>query len=163
MRETEKPGLIHRAAGLALAAGLAALATGRADAGLVVRDLGTLGGTSSAAFGINDAGQVVGYSGTANNAATHAFLYSGSTMTDLNDLLEPGSGWTITEARAINNHGQIAAYGWNNSTGQYHALLLESGEEILPTPEPSTLAMGSLASLLGLAYTWRHRRHRATA
>ena len=45
-------------------------------------DLGTLGGTYSQAWGINNAGQVVGQANIPNEAE-HAFLYSGSTMTDL--------------------------------------------------------------------------------
>ena len=50
-------------------------------------DLGTLGGTESWAQGINASGQVVGSSYTTGNHAWRAFLYNGSTMTDLNTLI----------------------------------------------------------------------------
>ncbi len=41
-----------------------------------VTELGTLGGTTSDAFGINGKGQVVGQSRIANDAETHAFLWT---------------------------------------------------------------------------------------
>jgi probable HAF family extracellular repeat protein len=53
------------------------------DMGYTLTDLGTLGGSGSYASAINDKGQVVGYSDTTGDLATHAFLYSKGTMTDL--------------------------------------------------------------------------------
>jgi probable HAF family extracellular repeat protein len=47
-------------------------------------DLGTLGGTNSIARGVSGNGSiVVGYSDITGNTASHAFEYSGSTMTDI--------------------------------------------------------------------------------
>lgn len=40
-----------------------------------------------------------------------AFLYRDSTMLDLNRLMSPASGWTLTEARAINDRGQVVGDG----------------------------------------------------
>ncbi len=68
------------------------------------------------ALGINDAGQVVG------DSAGHAFLYHDGTLTDLNTLLPPDSGWTLRQARAINDAAQVVGYGDIN--GRTHAFLL---------------------------------------
>ncbi len=72
--------------------------------------LGTLGGTTSLARNINDAGQVVGYS---QNLAgdTHAFVYGDGQMIDLNEVVDPGLGWTLVQAIDINARGQIVGYG----------------------------------------------------
>jgi hypothetical protein len=45
-------------------------------------------------------------------------------MVDLNTMTDAsGAGWTIVSASAINDNGQVAAWGINTS-GQAHALLL---------------------------------------
>jgi probable HAF family extracellular repeat protein len=75
-------------------------------------DLGTLGGTSSKAKGINKSGQIVGWSDNSSGERRAFFYDSANGMKDLNDLIPADSGWTIHEARAINNNGQIAATGW---------------------------------------------------
>ena len=96
-------------------------------------DMGTLGGAWSRAYGINDAGQAVGYAYTLTQK--HAFVYAGSTMTDLNTQIDPSLGWSLTEADAINNHGQIAGTGVIH--GQTHAFLLTP----VSVPEPATLGI----------------------
>jgi probable HAF family extracellular repeat protein len=84
-------------------------------------DLGTLGGETSWATGINSAGQVVGYSITDLNS-THAYIYSDGAMTDLNNLIPSDCGWTLGEAMAINDSGQIVGAGMIDGLG--HAFLL---------------------------------------
>lgn len=79
-------------------------------------DLGTLPGyAASSALGVNDRGEVVGRveppEGTPGT--TRAFLYSRGVMRDLNTLIPQNSGYLITEARAVNNSGAIAAFGFN--------------------------------------------------
>jgi probable HAF family extracellular repeat protein len=80
-----------------------------------MKDLGTLGGFHSYANGINDKGQVVGNSLFSTDCPScgppHAFLYSEGQMQDLNDLIPANSGWTLTDAREINNSGQIVGFG----------------------------------------------------
>ncbi len=87
-------------------------------------DLGDIegGGDVSVAWDINSAGQVVGYSYVPG--ACHAFLWQeGESMHDLNDWLMPDSSeWTLFNARAINESGQIAGCG-QNPDGQVHAFL----------------------------------------
>lgn len=86
-------------------------------------DLGTFGGTLSSASAINSAGHVVGYANDANQNS-RAFLYYGSGLIDLNNLIAPGSGFTnLTSADAINDVGQIAGSGLL-ADGSYHAYLL---------------------------------------
>jgi probable HAF family extracellular repeat protein len=83
-----------------------------------VTDLGTLGGSYSEAFGINASGQVVGDAAT-STGSSHAFLYSGGVMFDLN---LPGTSAT---ARAINASGQIVGYYYD---GSYQAYLDTNGQ-----------------------------------
>ena len=52
-----------------------------------------------------------------------AFIYNNGTMTDLNSLLPPDSGWILISANAINNNGQIVGVGLHN--GATHAFLVE--------------------------------------
>lgn len=45
----------------------------------------------------------------------HAFLWqAGDKMRDLNDLIDPGSGWVLTGGVGINDLGQIAGNGIHN-------------------------------------------------
>lgn len=80
-----------------------------------MKDLGTLGGSFSSASGINASGQIVGSASTTGDAADDGFVYSGGTMYDLNNLINPGTAsWQIVSANAINDSGQIAATAWEN-------------------------------------------------
>lgn len=54
----------------------------------IMYDLGTLGGNVAYAGQINDNGLIVGESFPPGNVTYHAFLYSGGTMLDLNQLLD---------------------------------------------------------------------------
>jgi probable HAF family extracellular repeat protein len=65
--------------------------------GIGLRDLGTLGGTTSAPTGLNDNGDVVG-SSTLADASTHAFLW---TATDGMEDITALSG--VPEVRRLNN------------------------------------------------------------
>jgi probable HAF family extracellular repeat protein len=92
-------------------------------------DLGTFGGTSTYTYGINDSNQFVGYGYAAG--VEHAFIYSGNSLADLNNLIPAGSGWVLYRAFSINNRGQIAGYGTIN--GQIHSYLLTPASTIPPT------------------------------
>jgi probable HAF family extracellular repeat protein len=127
-------------------------------ASYTVTDLGTLGGTDSSGYGINVNGQVTGFAHTSGNAAQHAFLYDPSSgMVDLNALVDPLSGWVLSEGRAINDSGQITGYG--SIDGVDHAFLLT------PVPEPSTfvLIVSGLLSVGMLIGRQRRSRRRDLA
>lgn len=114
--------------------------------------LGTLGGSVTAALGINDLGAVVGYSFLANNAA-RAFVTGpqGAGMVDLNTLVSLESV-LLSEARAINERGQILA---NASNGRAYLLT--------PVPEPhqALLWLAGLSALAAWARRRAGRQHRA--
>jgi probable HAF family extracellular repeat protein len=78
-------------------------------------------GAESIAYGINDIGWAVG-TYHVNGAIWQAFLWRNGVMEDLNDQLPSGSGWALTEARAVNNSGSIVGQGTIN--GAKHAFLL---------------------------------------
>ncbi len=114
-----------------------------------LQDLGTFGGSSSAAC-INNQGQIVGES-FISGGVQHAFLIDGSgVMQDLNNLVDSGSGWTLTVASGINDQGQIVCSGQLGST--IHAFLLN------PVPEPSTIALLLAGAACLFGFAWRRRR-----
>jgi probable HAF family extracellular repeat protein len=83
------------------------------------------------ATGVNDAGQVVGnsYPGSLEPPLRPGpFLWQGGAMTNLNDLIERGSGWVITEANGINDRGQIVGTA-RSPTGQVRAVVLEPSRQ----------------------------------
>ncbi len=74
---------------------------------------------------INASGQVVGSSSTPSGGSP--FLYDGTTMRDLNNLLDAsGAGWTVWQPVDINDAGQIAARAIppNGGVANSHAVLL---------------------------------------
>lgn len=76
-------------------------------AGGVLHDLGNLGGGYAQAFDINNKHEVVGVSG--GSTPSRGFVYRKGAMVALDTLV--GGGWSITDARAINDHSQIAGTG----------------------------------------------------
>jgi len=76
----------------------------------LTEDIGTLG-TSSEARDINNTGIIVGHSWVVGQGP-HAFARLPLTgMTDLNDLIPAGTGWTLQYATALNDSGVIVGYG----------------------------------------------------
>jgi probable HAF family extracellular repeat protein len=103
------------------------------------------GTLSSQASSINSQGQVVGaFSTTAGNLnGAHACIWNGTTVTDLNTLIDPASGWLLKAASGINDEGQIVGQGTIN--GFDHAVLL--------TPLPARLTLAGKKKLV----TSRHK------
>lgn len=117
-----------------------------------MHDLGSLGGNDSLAFGINASGQVVGTSSLVPGASTtHAFLYSGGVLRDLNSLLPPGTNRTLTEAHAINDQGEIVGL---DSDGHAFLLTPVSDPRAVPPQSPTGLsAIVPSANEVDLAWT----------
>jgi probable HAF family extracellular repeat protein len=121
----------------------------------VMTDLQTVGSDpDSEAKSVNSQGQVVGASfDLAANIDLHGFLWeNGGPIVDLNTLVPPSSGVTITNAFDINDRGEIAGNGFLPN-GDARAVLLipcdenhpriegcdyELVEEVTPAPVPST-------------------------
>jgi probable HAF family extracellular repeat protein len=108
-------------------------------------DLGTLPNHDgdSQANAINSQGEVVGssgYLGFDKSAKTSAgFLYANGQMLNLNNLLDPNAHFTINNAIAINDSGQILATGFNGVEQDLRTLLLTP--EGMPTPVPPEFAL----------------------
>ena len=85
-------------------------------------ELGTFGGARSSARDVNNHGQIVGYAQNAGGEPRAFLSENGGPLVDLNDRLEPGSGWVLLSANAINDAGQIAGEGLLN--GDPRAFLL---------------------------------------
>jgi probable HAF family extracellular repeat protein len=106
-----------------------------------------LPGSSSVGPGsINSSGLIVG-AAYYPDGTQRAFLFNGQTTVDLNQLIPPGSGLTLTSAVQIDDMGQIVGYA-TDASGAVHEVLLT------PTvaPEPSTLYgfVVLLSSLYGI-------------
>lgn len=100
---------------------------------------------NSRARSINNAGQIVGE----ELGFATLFNVTGGSNTNLNDLVDPALGWTLTDARSINDYGWIVGNGINPD-GKDHAFLLT------PVPAPGAFLLGSI----GLGMTCLKLRRR---
>lgn len=85
-----------------------------------MRDIGTLGGSSSFGQGINAFGQITGESSITTDSADHAFLYSRGKMTDIGTL-----GGSFSTGLGINLLGQITGYSHTAGDRATHAFLYD--------------------------------------
>jgi probable HAF family extracellular repeat protein len=88
------------------------------------------------AIDVNDAGLIVGYAArfeTAPSFGGAAVLWKNGFIYDLNDLIDPTSGWRLYSAEGINERGQIVGFG--SFGGQSRAFLLTA------VPEPTSVAL----------------------
>jgi probable HAF family extracellular repeat protein len=99
-------------------------------------NLGTLPASFAAsyAYGINDDDLIVGASYGDGFTGLHATLWTNDQPVDLNDLIDPASGWELREATGINNAGMIVGAGAKD--GQTRAFLLEPPAPPPPPPPP---------------------------
>ncbi|MBN1787953.1 MAG: PEP-CTERM sorting domain-containing protein [Sedimentisphaerales bacterium] len=112
-------------------------------------NLGSINGYDhSIANSINEIGQIVGWvynktGGFPPEEIAHACLFDetgGGANIDLNDLIEPSSGWILEYAYDINNDGWIVGYG-TNPNGDEHGYLLV-------IPEPGTILLITFGGML---------------
>jgi probable HAF family extracellular repeat protein len=113
-----------------------------------------VGPLGSGATAINDSGQVVGFMPSPGGPTrNHAFLYADGVLTDLNSLIPPDSGLTLSGASAINNAGQIVGLAYAGGATP-HAFLLtpdaggaargvDPGVLRLPAPVHEAAAVGA--------------------
>jgi probable HAF family extracellular repeat protein len=88
-----------------------------------MQNLGTLAQDSnSIAYAINKSGLIVGQSFGGPNGS-HAFIYQGGTMTDLNSLMIGHNSWTLVYANDVNDSGVIVGGALNSKTGETPAFV----------------------------------------
>lgn len=126
----------------------------------LMQSLGVLGGFSSGANDINENGDVVGWwspDGFSRLAFVSFDNHPGSPgslgeMLDLNNLIDPATGWTLVETRAINDFGAIVGFGIDPNG-------IDRGFLLTPIPAPNTTAVFSVfISTLVLGLGLRRRR-----
>ena len=89
----------------------------------VMSDLGVVSGDiGSLAFSLNDLGQVVGVSCPADFNC-RAFLWQKGAMIDVNSLVIGPTSLHLINGNDINSRGEIAAYAFDQSNGEFHAAL----------------------------------------
>lgn len=119
----------------------------------VMTDLGTLGGNYAYALAINNHNAIVGGSFVdRDDRVYHAFISSGGALMDLNDLADASlAGWTLVEARAINDLGQIVGVG--RVGGADRIFLLNPAPEITGIEARGKDAQIRFTTVKGATYT----------
>ena len=123
-----------------------------ADPGNLYWTVLDLGGDQGEALAINSSGTVVGDSDT-SDGNEDAFVYSGGTLSDLNDdVTGLPEGVTLQSATGINNAGQITGVAVDDSGDEYAFLLTVSPS----VPEPTSA--GLLLTGFAMLSTRRRRK-----
>lgn len=79
-------------------------------------------------------------------------------MMNLNDLIDPSLGVTLSSGLGINDKGQIVAFGGPGPYPGGHVYLLDPLNSVTtPVPEPSTWALFGLFLPALLVWAHRHR------
>lgn len=127
-----------------------------AAGGTVALELGnlgldSLGRTNAAVYGINDLGDGVGYAQRYQGSTylgDRAALWAGggTAAVDLNDLIDPTSGWVLNYAMEINEKGTIVGIGRYDPDGAGGLPANTLPFRLVAVPEPGGLALGVIIS-----------------
>jgi hypothetical protein len=99
------------------------------------------GQPAAEAVGINDAGDVVGWvrqyvGGVSVKGGVAIWPADGTGPTFLRDLIEPGSGWVLSEVTGIADGGWIVGNGYYDPDGAGPAAGRQASFRLVPVPEP---------------------------
>jgi probable HAF family extracellular repeat protein len=80
--------------------------------------------TNLGTYGLDPVGEAIDYHDViAGQSSPGPWSWSGEVLQNFDNLILPGSGFTLGNAAAIKDNGQIVA-GGSNAQGQEHAFLL---------------------------------------
>jgi hypothetical protein len=101
----------------------------------------TFGFTTSYAYNINDAGIAVGYANKydalGNFVGLRAVIWGPDGVAiDLNSLIDPASGWVLSEAHDITNDNWITGIGVSSSDGTR-----QIRQFLIQVPEPTSMSL----------------------
>jgi probable HAF family extracellular repeat protein len=110
----------------------------------VMTDLGLLPGFAvGTAQAINSAGEVVGTMNTRGFPTTqHAFVYRAGVLSDLNTLIYGNPGFTLSDARGIDDAGEIIVNGTVNFVDHAYLLKPHTATAIPAAPAGLTATVG---------------------
>ncbi len=106
--------------------------------GYYVESNGVFTNLSALPAGINDNGDIVGYS------QNNPYLYTNGQTIALSSLLPANSGWTLTNAVAINNSDQIVGTGTYQGKQQAYLLTLNAAKAsptLVTTASPAAITL----------------------
>jgi probable HAF family extracellular repeat protein len=103
------------------------------------------GFSSAEVYSININGQMVGVM-WGSDGVDHAFVYDPENgIVELNQLIDPDSGWNLEAAVRINDAGQIVGYGTYN--GAIRGFLLSPEVSCSLSAEPTSINQGQTSTL----------------
>ncbi len=114
-------------------------------------DLGALAtGMTTTGLGINNGGVIVGtaYGLVGGVPLMQGFVYRAGAFQTLDSLMA-GSGWQFAGASAINQHGDIAGFGYPPGATELHGVLLSVATPPTPAEMAADLATAITATGLG--------------
>jgi probable HAF family extracellular repeat protein len=120
----------------------------------VMTDLDTLGSPGSEAMAVSATGRVVGNFGVPPDptygVTSHAFVWEGGVMYDLNRLLPSGSGWVLVDADGV-NATQIAGLGLLNGQKRAFRITITDPDGVFGKGVPTPTDLGAARAVGGMS------------